>query len=411
MADRAIDAEWSVEQALLGRGDTLRERIAALPGLQRNPAVAIPCRICTTPAIVFDVVDYHKVCDADPYLFGVAGIPVTYYRCPNCCCVFTNFFDRWSPQDFKRFIYNRDYQLVDPEFEGPRPARIAAELAPLLAGLEAARILAYGPGAAAVAAEIAAHGFAQAESCDPLAQAPRLSGMFDVVAGFDALERTAFPLQAFDQMRGLLSADGGIILDRSPQPANIAELRGHWWRIAPRNGHVAGFAEETLQLIADRLGLVFRAGAGRCGFLQPTADGAVAVALARLGPISVQLGAPAEEEDGWHGPETSQLATRFRWTRADEISWPPCRLRRGTTRIRIPFLVQILPDFARNCRLFLGEMPLPTEATANAVIGLAHLPADQEAAIRLVTPSPTSPSVVLNSPDTRRLGLAIPISG
>jgi hypothetical protein len=405
------EAEWSVEQALLGRGDTLRERIAALPRLLSNPTGTIPCRICATPAIVFDVVDYHKLCDADPYRFGVAGIPVTYYRCPSCCCIFTNFFDRWSPQDFKRFIYNRDYELVDPEFDGRRASCIATELAPLLGGCETARILAYGPSAVAVAAAIAAHGFAQVEGCDPLTEARRPAGPFDVVAGFDTLERTAFPLQAFDEMRGFLSADGGIILNQTPQPANIAELRGNWRHIAPRNGHVSGFAEETLQLLADRLGFVFRSGMGRCGFLQPTADGAVAAALARLGPIGLQLGAPAGEEDGWYGPETSHLATRFRWTHAAEITWPSRRLRRGTTRIRIPFLIQIQPDFARSCRLFLGETPLPTEATANAIIGLVELPADREAAVRLMTPPPASPSAVLNSQDTRRLGLAIPILG
>jgi len=405
------EAEWSVEQALLGRGDTLRERIAALPRLLSNPTSTIPCRICATAAIAFDVVDYHKACGADPYRFGIAGIPVTYYRCPSCCCIFTNFFDRWSPQDFKRFIYNRDYELVDPEFDGPRASRIAAELAPLLAGLETARILAYGPGAAAVAAAIAALGFARAESCDPLAEARRPAGLFDVVAGFGALERTAFPLQTFDEMRGWLSADGGIILDQTLQPANIAELRGGWRHIAPRDGHVSGFAEETLQLLANRLGLVFHSGMGRCAFLQPTADGAVAAALARLGPIGLQLGAPAGEEEGWYGAETSHLATRFRWTRAAEITWPPRWLRRGTTRIRIPFLIQIQPDFARSCRLFLGETPLPTEATANAIIGLAQLPADREAPVRLMTPAPTSPSAVLNSQDTRPLGLAIPISG
>ena len=52
-----------------------------------------------------------------------------------------------------------------------------------------------------------------------------------------------------------------------------------------------------------------------------------------------------------------------------------------------------------------------TEATANAIIGLAQLPADREAAVRLVTPAPASPSAVLNSQDTRPLGLAIPILG
>src|ERR1700726_1379237 len=61
------EAEWSVEQALLGRGDTLRERIAALPRLLSNPTSTIPCRICATAATSFDVVDYHKVCGADPY--------------------------------------------------------------------------------------------------------------------------------------------------------------------------------------------------------------------------------------------------------------------------------------------------------------------------------------------------------
>jgi hypothetical protein len=55
--------------------------------------------------------------------------------------------------------------------------------------------------------------------------------------------------------------------------------------------------------------------------------GVVAAALARLGPIGLQLGAPAGEEEGWYCAETSHLATRFRWTRAAEITWPPRWLR------------------------------------------------------------------------------------
>jgi hypothetical protein len=392
----------------------LRKRLAALPRLRRDTAVPKACKICAGPAFLFDVVDFNKCCDGDFYAFGMAGIPVIYYRCRSCSFVFTDFFDSWSTADFAQFVYNDDYLTVDGDYAGARAVRTARQLSPMLAGCEGARILDYGSGAGHFSAEMRSLGFPDVASYDPYSAPERPRGKFDVVTCFEVLEHTVAPLAAMQDMCAFLAEDGAIILGQSLQPAEIETTRANWWYVAPRNGHASIFAEETFLVLAERLGLVVHWGGGAYGFSRPNPSPALAASLARLGPAcrAVRLCAPAGPGgEDWHEPELYDSTIPFRWTRRSEVGWKPRRFHPGRTTIAIPFLMEIAPGFATESRLFVGETAVPVTVAGRKITGSLHLSQRREDMVRLVTPQPLCPHALDGSPDRRTLGLAIPREG
>ena len=109
----------------LGMPPALADALAALPrlNLKSRTASSIPCKICGRQAPFFDAVDFLK-CTAG-YPFGPSDILVPYHRCEACGFLFTPFFDNSTRHEFQRFIYNDDYIVVDPEYIGARPVRVA----------------------------------------------------------------------------------------------------------------------------------------------------------------------------------------------------------------------------------------------------------------------------------------------
>ncbi len=208
---------------------TLADRLASVPRLDRANAraAALPCKICRHPALFFDVVDFNKC--AGFYPFGPAGIPVHYHRCDECGFLFTTFFDDWSEAEFRRFIYNADYPLVDPEYEGIRPIKVAEHLARYMVGMENARILDYGAGSGQFARRLNELGFRHVESYDLLSMPRRPTGRFDIITCTEVIEHAPWPLNVLQGMRSLLSDDGCVILGETLQPPDIVLLRGNWW--------------------------------------------------------------------------------------------------------------------------------------------------------------------------------------
>ena len=83
------------------------------------------------------------------------AVLVPYHRCEACGFLFTPFFDNWTQHAFQRFIYNDDYIVVDPEYIGARPIRVAERFADLLAPARGSRVLDWGAGSGIFAAEMA----------------------------------------------------------------------------------------------------------------------------------------------------------------------------------------------------------------------------------------------------------------
>ncbi len=384
---------------------TLADRLAALPSLSRaNASIAsVPCKICGQAAPFFDVVDFNKCVGF--YCFGPADIAVDWHRCDECGFLFTQFFDDWTHEDFRRFIYNDDYALVDPDYASARPISVADHLAQYLGDFKEARILDYGAGGGLFANRLTELGFKHVESYDPFSLPVQPSGQFGIITCTEVIEHVPSPLTALQEMRSLLSQDGCIIVGETLQPPDIDVLRGNWWYVAPRNGHVSTFADRSFAALAERLGLVFHRGGGHHVLRMP-GEGASADLAEKFGSALAcfRLRAPADDPAaGFHGLE-QMSGQRFRWSASDAVTWQisvPAGPRRRV-QVVVPYVHEARHGFASACRVDIGGRSAPVAIRDSAICAEVDAVPPGPVLVTLRTPELFNPPA-----DPRSLGLAI----
>lgn len=383
----------------------MKQRVA--DALARAPRFGEPiarvCKVCRGHAPVFDSLDFYRACQ--PHVFGVSEIAVPYFRCTDCDFLFTDFCDDWTEADFARWIYNDDYIKVDGEYLEARPRRAAAEIAALFRGLEGARILDYGSGQGVFTATMRQHGFSDIAGYDPFSQPQRPDGKFDIVTCFEVVEHTARPLETFAEMVRYLKPGGALLIGQCVQPDNIMQIRGAWWYLAPRNGHISTYSHRTLYRIAEGLGCRLRIRDGLYLFRNLDENEKLKALEAHFVSMARTLKLLATGEDGWHGRETTPDGA-FRWTSHDTVSWPNQPFEAGCTEIHIPFLHEIEPNFAARCIVTVGGADVETRAVGGQIIAVAAADQPHRADVVLKQPPlicPRSRGV----PDDRMLGLAV----
>ena len=159
------------------------------------------CKLCGFACTPFDVVDFSKFCNGEPYAHGFSGIPVYYYRCGDCECTFTEFFDNWDEEDFANFIYNDKYVEVDPDYECKRPHDTANEWVVRFDVIKESSVLDFGAGSGGFAEAMNARGF-RFQSYDPYSSPSLSDGQFDIVTAFEVIEHSPNPLQTFEMIFG-----------------------------------------------------------------------------------------------------------------------------------------------------------------------------------------------------------------
>jgi 2-polyprenyl-6-hydroxyphenyl methylase/3-demethylubiquinone-9 3-methyltransferase len=383
--------------------------LAELPRLDRKHAQAssIPCKVCGSPAPFFDVVDFNKCVAA--YAFGPSGETVSYHRCDACGFLFTAYFDDWLPSDFARFIYNSDYAALDPDYASRRPIGTAELMAKILRDFKGARILDYGAGGGIFAERMAQLGFSDVASYDPFSMPTRPVGRFDIITCIEVIEHIPSPCRAIADMLSFLSAEGCILLGESLQPADIGSIRGNWWYVAPRNGHISTFADRTLAALARQSGLIFHRGAGFPHALRPLEAGPFAKLAGDLGPglECYRLGAPGTwPATGFHGVEGIP-GDQFQWTREKTLTWritvPPGPLR--LVQIMVPFMHQSRSGFDAQCRIEIAGEPAQTSIRESSLFAEAASVAPGDIDVIVHTPELTT-----SQDDTRQLGLAVKVT-
>jgi len=387
-----------------------KQCLDTLPALERGAETSPPCKICDGVCTLFDSVDFNKHCALDPYQFGLSGIAVRYYRCEQCSFIFTDFFDDWSTEEFSKYIYNEDYIKVDPEYVGARAIRIAQALAKFLEGSEALKLLDYGSGSGAFSEEMRRNGFKNVEGYDPYSSPREPNGPYDLITCFEVMEHSPQPLKTLREMAEKLSRCGAIFVGQSFQPINIEEVRGRWWYVAPRNGHVSFFAEETFITLANRLNLIYHRGPGFYGFTRSRNNDSVLNAVKKLGPpihLKTLLAPdPASLAPGWHDAER-RVSTIFRWTATAETSWPEIDLQSGITLIHIPFLMEICDGFLKDSVITVDGKKIPTRIERRRIIGEVSNLRPRTCRVSLCTAPLLTPFDLRGINDKRLLGLAV----
>ena len=368
------------------------------------------CKLCSSPAWHFDYVDFNKSCNDFP--LGRSGILVEFFRCQRCELVFTDFCDYWASSDFEKFIYNDDYVKVDPEYLGVRPRHSAKELSPSFDGAQSARMLDYGSGSGMFASEMALRGFASVESYDPFSSPNRPHGKFDIVTCFDVIEHSPKPRDTFRDILSYVADDGCVLVGQTLHPYNIDTIRGDWWYIAPRNGHVTTYSTETMRLFAEENGLLFDDFGDLFALSWPQRSQLSATIIARRLPRAYRhtFLAPAPDTGAyhdWHGVEQEADGRSFRWSKTRDVTLGMRGFPAGECRIVIPFVMAASPSLLGRLTIRAGELECPVTLRNADLVATFQF---AEAGTRLVTlraPDVQSPAAAGNSSDTRPLGVAI----
>ena len=197
-------------------------------GLEAICTTQTPCKCCGSLAFLYGVVDFHKNCEINrKNPLEISGVPIYYHRCPECHFIFTTALDHFTKEDFRRYVYNDKYPLIDPDYQEVRPAGNAALLDRLLSDVRPRHILDYGGGNGRLAELLRAAGFSRVDTYDPFV--PRYSakptGRYDCVVCFEVLEHSTLPARTLADMIDLLTGSGFILLSTLLQPDDI-DLHG-----------------------------------------------------------------------------------------------------------------------------------------------------------------------------------------
>ena len=226
-------------------------------GLQAVCARQTRCKCCGAQAFPYGVVDFHKNCEIyRRKVLEISGVPIYYHRCPGCRFIFTTAFDEFTHEDFRRYVYNEEYLLVDPDYPDARPRANAAVLYHLFSGARPRCILDYGGGQGVLAELLQAAGFPQVDTYDPFVPryAARPTDRFDCVVSFEVVEHSTDPARAFAEMNDCLTDKGLILFSTLLQPIDIDVQGLNWWYAGPRNGHVSLYSRASLEKVVQPLG-------------------------------------------------------------------------------------------------------------------------------------------------------------
>lgn len=213
-----------------------------------------PCKCCSEVAILYGVVDFNKNCEVqrNRHVLPVSGIPVYYYQCPACKCIFTILFDDFTKNDFLTHIYNADYVLVDPDYVEVRPKSFATGINDAFSQQKHISILDYGGGNGLLERSLEESGFSDVDTYDPFSPiyATKPDKRYDCILSFEVFEHSIDPYHTLQEIDGLLKPNGIVIFSTLTQPQDIDDIGLSWWYVGPRNGHVTIHSIQSLQVLA-----------------------------------------------------------------------------------------------------------------------------------------------------------------
>jgi SAM-dependent methyltransferase len=196
------------------------------------------------------VVDFNRPCEIPGVVSPpLSGAPVYYRRCAACGFLFTDAFDDWREDQFKRHIYNDDYHLFDPDYQTKRPNHNAAVVTNFWGDHKAGmRVLDFGGGNDLFCKALRAGGFSEALTYDPMVpeHARRPEGRFDLVTCFETLEHLPDPLGGIAAIADCVAEPGAVFYSTRTQPDDFDQYGVAWWYVGPRNGHVSIFTKQAL---------------------------------------------------------------------------------------------------------------------------------------------------------------------
>jgi hypothetical protein len=228
------------------------------------------CKICNSGVKLVGSIDANKCCldRLGKRTLPISDVMVPYYSCNNCGFIFTSFMDNWTPEDFKRDIYNDDYIRISPPIPGRDIVPVketpsyekGLHIAALFDGSQSEiRVLDFGAGGnpGPTGQALIDKGF-QVHSYEPYrADCAQPDGKYDLIICIEVLEHCHDLKYVTEFMKRCLSRDGMIwvqtLVHPHPAPDNILSS----WYISPRDGHVSIHTSWSLTLLFNSVGMNF----------------------------------------------------------------------------------------------------------------------------------------------------------
>jgi hypothetical protein len=201
------------------------------------------------------------------------------------------------------------------------------------------------------------------------------------------------------------------LIGQTLQPADITTLRGDWWYMSPRNGHVTLFSCETLHLYALDNGFEFVDFGDLFALTRTDKSDLTRTIIARRRPQRrrIELHAPAATsgtQEAWHEAEVSSIAA-FRWTRAADVCLGLHDTPRGLFRVVLRHVATRGEAFLKQSRIRVGTHERPISVHEGDLFAVFDLPFEAVREISLRTPEPYSDASAGTGADLRPVGLAI----
>jgi 2-polyprenyl-6-hydroxyphenyl methylase/3-demethylubiquinone-9 3-methyltransferase len=220
------------------------------------------CKCCKNTAYLYGICDFNKSCvEAGGKYLPHCGIDIYYYKCSNCGFIFTDYFDRYTIEEFKKHIYNEEYAEVDPDYDIIRPQGNAKVISSIFSQFKnEIRIMDYGGGNGVFASNLTQMGLKEVVTYDPFYKefSEKPVGLYNLITSFEVIEHVPNPYETFERMVSMLDVENGLILFSTLlQPSNIDEVKTNWWYISPRNGHISIHTSRSISLLLNKLGLNF----------------------------------------------------------------------------------------------------------------------------------------------------------
>jgi hypothetical protein len=235
-----------------------RFAVSRLAATRLSPTAS--CKVCGGEAHPFDVVDFSKSCETSTQLGRMSMIPVVYRLCAECQFIFTDFFDDFTDDQWRQYVYNDDYIQVDPEYATIRPRENARMVSTFLAGRKKNITgLDYGGGNGMTTTLLRELGWAY-DSYDPFGHtdmAPDRIGQYNFCSAIEVFEHSPDPVGSLRAIVEKVSKNRLMIMISTvtSDGAISQETRLSWWYAAPRNGHVSLYSHKSLEILASRFNL------------------------------------------------------------------------------------------------------------------------------------------------------------
>lgn len=214
------------------------------------------CPICNKPTKFFGTVDLNRDCLG---LSSLSGENFTeYHICTQCKFTFAPTMYLWTDKEFSTRIYNEEYIKVDPEFKDDRPNRVSKDLISAFPTCASIRHLDYGGGSGTLSRILKLNNWTSTYY-DPffmecIYHTNKQGYKYNLITAIEVFEHTKDPQKLMKDISSMLSSSGLLILTTLLSDRNLSI---NWNYIAPRNGHISIFSQQSLRLLAKQYNLNF----------------------------------------------------------------------------------------------------------------------------------------------------------